>query len=258
VTAARPAGVEARAWAGLFGPPLAHRGLWSAGVPENTLAAFSAAAQAGYGMELDVQLSADDEVVVFHDDRLQRLTRASGRVADRTAAELAALAVGGSDQTIPRLAEVLETVAGRSLVLVELKVLGGEEGRLEPRVAEVLDRYGGPVGILSFNPRTLAWFAEHRPRTLRGLNSSAYHDAAAWMIPAAERQALAELDHVGVARPHFLSLGLDMLPSPTAEALRAQGLPVVCWTVRSAGQWARLAGRCDNLIFEGFRPEVLP
>ncbi|HTK34322.1 MAG TPA: glycerophosphodiester phosphodiesterase family protein [Caulobacteraceae bacterium] len=251
-----PAGVDARAWASLFGPPVAHRGLWSAGRPENTLAAFEAAAEAGYGIELDVQLSADGEVMVFHDDRLDRLTARSGRLAERLAATLTALKVQGSDQTIPRLREVLARVAGRTLVLVELKVLGGEEGRLEPRVAEILDTYDGPAAVIGFNPHALAWFAEHRPTRLRGLNSTAYTGAADWTIPTAERRALNELEHVALARPHFLSLGLDMLPSPSARALRADGTPVLAWTVRSPAQWTRVAGDCDNLMFEGFSPEA--
>ena len=252
-----PAGLAADAWAALFGPPLAHRGLWTAGTaPENTLAAFGAAADAGYGMELDVQLSADHEAVVFHDDRLeQRLTRATGRVAERLAADLARVRVQDTTETVPTLRQVLERVDGRTLIVIELKVLGGEEGPLERRVAEVLADYDGPAAVISFNPRTVAWFADHAPGLLRGLDSAAYHDALNWMIPPEERRALAELEHVAVARPHFLALGLDMLPSPSADALRAQGLPVIAWTVRAPEQWDRVAHGCDNLMFEGFRPE---
>ena len=258
MTGRAPASVDPAAWTALTGRPLAHRGLWSAGgAPENSLAAFEAAAAAGYGMELDVQLSADGEAVVFHDDRLERLTSAAGRIGERTAADLGRLAIAGSDQTIPRLGEVLAAVAGRGLVLIELKVLGGEEGPLERRVAQALEGYGGPVAVVSFNPRVGAWFADNRPTILRGLNGSGYRDASHWMIPAVEREALAELEHVTVARPHFLSLGLDMLPSPAADALRAQGLPVLAWTVRAPAQWRRVSQRCDNLIFEGLIPEEL-
>jgi glycerophosphoryl diester phosphodiesterase len=255
---ARPAGVDAEAWAALFGAPLAHRGLWTARTaPENTLAAFGAAADAGYGMELDVQLSADHEAVVFHDDRLeQRLTAAKGRIAERLAADLARVSVEGSAETIPTLSQVLERVDGRTLIVVELKVLGGEEGPLERRVAEILADYDGPAAAISFNPHTIAWFADNAPKVLRGLDSAAYHDALNWMIPPEERRALAELEHVAVARPHFLALGLDMLPSPSGDALRAAGLPVVAWTVRAPEQWARVSAHCDNLMFEGFRPEV--
>jgi len=255
---ARPAGVSAEAWAALCGPPLAHRGLWSeGGTPENSLAAFEAAASAGYGMELDVQLSADGEAVVFHDDRLeQRLTAASGRIAERLAADLAEVRIKGSDEAIPTLAQALAQVDGRSLVVIELKVLGGEVGPLETRVAELLSGYDGPAAMVSFNPHSVGWFADNAPRVLRGLNSAAYHDAMNWTIAPEERKALAELEHVAVARPHFLSLGLDMLPSPSADALRAKGLPVAAWTVRSQAQWARVARHCDNLMFEGFRPEA--
>ncbi|HTI66453.1 MAG TPA: glycerophosphodiester phosphodiesterase family protein [Caulobacteraceae bacterium] len=252
-----PEGIDAHAWAALFGAPVAHRGLWSHDKdrPENSLAAFEAAAAAGYAMELDVQLSADGEAVVFHDDRLseRELTTASGRIAEHRAADLAEVRLAGTRETIPTLAEALECVGGRSLVVVELKVLGGDEGPLERRVAEVLDAYSGPAAVVSFNPRAVAWFADHRPGVLRGLDSAAYHDAMHWTLPAEERRALAELDHVTLARPHFLGLGVDMLPSPSADALRARGLPVVAWTVRSARQWARVKAHCDNLMFEGFK-----
>jgi glycerophosphoryl diester phosphodiesterase len=90
---------------------------------------------------------------------------------------------------------------------------------------------------------------------LRGLNSTAYTDAADWMIPIEERRALGELEHATLARPHFLSLGLDMLPSESARTMRANGAPVLAWTVRSPTQWTRVAQGCDNLMFEGFTPE---
>lgn len=252
-----PEGVDAHAWAALLSAPVAHRGLWNRDKdrPENSLAAFEAAASAGYGMELDVQLSADGEAVVFHDDRLndRDLTTASGRIAEHRATDLAEVKLCGTRETIPTLAEALECVGGRSLVVVELKVLNGEGDRLERRVAEVLDAYAGPVAVISFNPGTVAWFADHRPAVLRGLDSMSYHDAAHWALPATERQALAELQHVALARPHFLGLGMDMLPSPSADALRAKGMPVVAWTVRSLVQWGRVKAHCDNLMFEGFK-----
>jgi glycerophosphoryl diester phosphodiesterase len=248
--------VDAHAWADLFGAPIAHRGLWDRdAAPENSLAAFEAACGAGYGMELDVQLSADGEAVVFHDDRLndRELTTASGRVAAHRAADLAEVTLAGTRETIPTLSETLECVGGRGLVVIELKVLNGEGERLERRVAEVLEGYAGPAAVISFNPHTVAWFADHHPAILRGLDSASYHDALAWTLPAAERQALAELEHATLARPHFLGLGMDMLPSASADALRAKGTPVVAWTVRSPAQWARVKAHCDNLMFEGFR-----
>src|ERR1700751_3310329 len=96
------------AWEMLFAPAIAHRGLWTKdGPPENSLAAFEAACEAGYGIELDVQLSSDGEAMVFHDSKLERLTGREGRVRDHTAADLAAMKLPGGEETIPTLADTL-------------------------------------------------------------------------------------------------------------------------------------------------------
>src|SRR5215469_13477476 len=115
------------AWDRVFTPPVAHRGLWSSsGPPENSLAAFEAACEAGYGIELDVQLSSDGEAMVFHDSTLERLTGQAGRVCDHTAADLAEMRLPGGEETIPTLSETLTLVGRRALVLIELKTPYGE------------------------------------------------------------------------------------------------------------------------------------
>jgi glycerophosphoryl diester phosphodiesterase len=243
------------AWTRLFSPAFAHRGLWSAadGVPENSLAAFQHAAERGYGIELDVRITADGEAVVFHDDTLDRLTGATGRVRDHSVHDLQQLKLNGSDETLPTLAEALTVIGHRSMVLVELKTPNGEVGPLEKRVNEVLIDHHGPVAVIGFNAYSHAWFADHHPQVLRGLNSHAYKEGEGRM----SRDAIADLralKHVSIARPHFLGLGLDMLPSPEADVLRKQGMPVVAWTVRKPDQWDAVKDHCDNLIFEGFQP----
>jgi glycerophosphoryl diester phosphodiesterase len=241
------------AWERLFNPPIAHRGLWSpGGAPENSLAAFQAACAAGYGIELDVQLTADGHVVVFHDDQLERLTGATGRVRDHTAAELATLRLSGGEETIPSLAEALAVVGHRAMVCIELKTPFGEVGELEKQVSEVLLDHNGPTAVIGFNPYSHAWFADHHPQILRGLNSYAWNDPPARKLAPELRQSLAALEQVELARPDFLALGLDMLPSPKAGALRDQGMPVMAWTVRGTDDWAKISDHCDNLIFEGF------
>jgi glycerophosphoryl diester phosphodiesterase len=241
------------AWERLFDPPIAHRGLWAPdGAPENSLAAFQAACAGGYGVELDVQLSADGEAVVFHDDDLIRLTGAEGRVRDHTAADLAGLRLCGSDERIPTLLETLAVIGHRAMVHVELKTRYGEVGPLEQRVHEVLIDHAGPVSVIGFNPYSHAWFADRFPGLLRGLNSHAYHRDP--HMSQDQRGAYARLEQVGLARPHFLALGLDMLPSPQAAAHRANGLPVIAWTVRDRAQWEAVKDGCDNQIFEGFQP----
>ena len=242
------------AWPRLRGPAIAHRGLWDTdGAPENSLAAFQHAAEQGFGVELDVQITADGEAVVFHDATLERMTGVAGRVRDFAARELQKRKLKQSDETIPTLAEALAVIGHRSLVLVELKTPSGEVGPLEKRVHDVLLDHKGPVALIGFNAYSHAWFADHHPKILRGLNSHAYADGEGRMSADAIR-SLRALEHVKIARPHFLALGLDMLPSPEADVLRDGGLPVIAWTVRGQEDWRRVEAHCDNLIFEGFRP----
>ncbi|MGA0606890.1 glycerophosphodiester phosphodiesterase [Phenylobacterium sp. VNQ135] len=240
------------AWDLLFHPPIAHRGLWSPdGAPENSLGAFQAACAAGYGVELDVQLSADGEAVVFHDATLERMTGQAGRVGDRSAADLAELRLKGTDEKIPTLLETLAVIGHRAMVHVELKTPPGEVGPLERRVHEVIADHNGPLAVIGFNAYSHAWFAQHYPGVLRGLDSYSYADNP--KLSAEQRRGYAALEHVEIARPHFLALGLDMLPSAEAAKFRAGGMPVVAWTVRSPAQWEGLKDHCDNLIFEGYR-----
>ncbi len=241
------------AWERLFHPPVAHRGLWTAdGPPENSLGAFQAACASGYSIELDVQLSADGEAMVFHDDDLARMTGVAGKLRDRTAEDLSTLRLNGSDEPIPTLLETLALVGHRAMVHVELKTPYGQVGPLERRTHEVLIDHSGPVCVIGFNPYSHAWFAERFPGVLRGLDSYSYRRAP--QMAEAQRASFASLEHVSIARPHFLALGLDMLPSPRAADYRAKGMPIIAWTVRDPAQWEAVHAGCDNLIFEGFNP----
>jgi glycerophosphoryl diester phosphodiesterase len=241
------------AWNFVFAPAIAHRGLWTPnGPPENSLAAFEAACEAGYGIELDVQLSSDGEAMVFHDNRLGRLTGREGRISDHTAAELGEIPLRGGEETIPTLPETLALVGHRAMVLIELKTAYGEVGPLEQRVHDIIIDHAGPVAIIGFNPYSHAWYADRHPNVLRGLDSHAYRAADAGRLAPEQRKSFARLEHVAIARPHFLALGLDMLPNARAEEMRKHGMPVVAWTVRDPSQWDKISANCDNLIFEGY------
>ena len=226
--------------AGLTERPIAHRGLWRAGLrPENSLAAFEAACAGSYGIELDVRLTADGEAVVFHDDGLERLTAQSGLVEERTLEELLAITLfGGEHQAIPSLAQALELIAGRTLVLVELKTPAGQEGLLEAPVAAMLEAYDGPCAVLSFNAAALGWFARRHPSIGRGLNVNA---------------ALSALD-VELSQPDFLSINTALSDNSDINIWRAAGKPAIAWTVRSPEDMGWLDGLVDNIIFEGFAP----
>ena len=146
------------AWDLLFHPPVAHRGLWTPdGAPENSLGAFQAACAAGYGIELDVHLSADGEAMVFHDNTLDRMTGIEGRLRDRTAAELSEMSLKGTDETIPTLVETLALIGHRAMVHIELKTHWGEVGPLERRVHEIIIDHAGPLCIIGFNPFKTVW-----------------------------------------------------------------------------------------------------
>lgn len=218
--------------------PIAHRGLWrTGGPPENSLAAFDAACRKGYAIELDVQLSADGEAMVFHDEILDRLTASAGLLEEQTADDLCALRLLGSDQTIPTLAESLALIGGRTPVLVELKTPCGQEGLLERCVADLLGEYPGPAAVLSFNADALAWMAGHAPSLRRGLNISAPDELA-----AAEQ-----------ARADFLSVSLDMAPHLGVQTWRKMG-EAIAWTCRTPAEFARFGAMVENVMFEGFDP----
>jgi glycerophosphoryl diester phosphodiesterase len=223
-----------------FDRPIAHRGLWRAGLrPENSLAAFEAACEAGYGVELDVRLTADGEAVVFHDNDLERMTAESGLLEERTLEELAALTLlGGEHQKIPSLVQALEIIAGRVPVLVELKTPAGQEGLLEARVAELLDAYAGPAAVLSFNAKALAWLARRHPDLPRGLNLN----------------AVTRLDEIDENETNFLSINIELIRDSLVVDWRASGREAVVWTVRRPEQAKALMGQADAFIFEGFSP----
>jgi glycerophosphoryl diester phosphodiesterase len=241
--------------------PLAHRGLHdrAAGVIENSRAAFAAAIAAGYGIEMDIQRAADGEAMVFHDEEMGRLTGEPGLVTDYTAAALGRIALLDGGETIPTLGEVLALVAGRAPLLVEIKdqdgALGPGVGPLEARVAGLLAGYDGPVALMSFNPHSVAALAEAAPGRPRGLTTCAF-DEADWSLPdyrRAELAALADAERTGAA---FVSHDREDLHNPALARLKAEGLPVLTWTVRDPAQETEARAVADNITFEGYRPAI--
>lgn len=223
----------------------AHRGLHGAGVPENSRAAFAAAVAAGHGIELDVQRSSDGQPVVFHDDTLDRLTAQTGPVARLSTAQLGAIALAGTAETIPTLRQVLAAVNGRVPVLIEIKSDRGSRVAAQClAVRRVLEGYTGPHAVMSFDPRVSRWYWQNSPHTVRGLVVSEGEDRA---LPGKLRRHRA-LWH---ARPDFLAYDVRDLPSRFAAAQRRRGLPVVTWTVRTAEHRERAADHADAPVFEG-------
>jgi glycerophosphoryl diester phosphodiesterase len=227
--------------------PYAHRGLHGAGVPENSRAAFAAARAAGHGIELDVQLSADGEPFVFHDLTLERLTDERGPLADFTGKELTAIRLSGTAETIPPLSDVLNLVDGRVPVLIEVKSPGRSVNMICLGVRRALEGYRGAVGVMSFDPRIGAWFAEHAERIPRGLVMTLKPPAKRF-DPLRTSVTVALALHT--AKPDFLAVDIECIGTAVPMELRKLGMPVVTWTVRTAAQERLALAHADEIIYE--------
>ncbi|MDX2265773.1 MAG: glycerophosphodiester phosphodiesterase family protein [Hyphomicrobiales bacterium] len=236
--------------------PIAHRGLHGPEVIENSASAFEAAIAAGYGVETDLQETADGAAVAFHDDALDRLTDAQGPVRRKTAAALSRILLrGGADRILP-LADLLSLVGGRTPLLLEVKCDAENAARFGARVAGALDGYRGPVAVMSFEPRAVGAARVVRPGLLRGLVAMRF-TAADWpkLRPGA-RLARTWLVSAPWTRPHFIAYDCVALPHPAPALMRIAGAPVFAWTVTSDGQASCVKRHADAIIFEGFKPDA--
>ena len=233
--------------------PVAHRGLHDAesGVIENTASAFSAAVAGNYAIECDLQIAADGEAVVFHDDTLDRLTQQQGAVAARTAAELKAVPFKASGDRIISLGELCDLVAGRVTLVLELKSHFDGDRRLPRRVAEVLQNYAGPVAAMSFDPAMVAALRDFAAGLPRGLVGQSDLVAESGGTQSRSAYLMAALR----SRPHFLAWSVRDLPAVLPLVARhVFGLSLLTWTVRSEADRKRARRFANQMIFEGFRP----
>ena len=246
-----PGGVTRRQKAPFYGVNFAHRGLHSRdmSVPENSLAAFELAAQAGYGIELDVQLSRDGQVVVFHDDTLDRVCGVHGRVDAFDYSELCKMRLCGSEQTIPLFTEVLKVIRGRGPLLVELKN-GPRNRELCEKTYAILSEYRGDVCIESFNPLIVAWFRLHARDLVRGqLAQTMRKYEGETSKPTAFLLSHGLMNFL--ARPQFIAYRIGYRP-PTIRLATALGAMRFGWTSHEP---RNEKGR-DAVIFEFYKPRV--
>lgn len=243
--------------------PLAHRGYHNRaeGRPENSPAAFIAAMIAGYGIELDVQISSDGQAMVFHDETLDRLTDESGPVNARTALELQSIRLKDGTDTIPTLPDILTLVAGRVPLLVEIKdqslSMGETDGRLETATAAALQGYIGPVAVMSFNPYSIAHMRDLAPEIPRGLTTAAY-DPEAWApLPLATCNRLRAIEDYDPTASTFISHEAADLENPRVIELKDRGARILCWTIRSPEEEAQARKIAHNITFETY-PAVIP
>jgi glycerophosphoryl diester phosphodiesterase len=247
--------MSAPAW--LTAHPIAHRGLHDAsiGVIENTATAFSAALAGGYGMETDLQISADGEAMVHHDDSLGRLTEGTGRLAEMSAAQIKAAHFKAGTDHILTLGELCELVAGRATLLLELKSHFDGDTRLPKRIVEVLSAYRGPVAVMSFDPALIEPVRHLGPALTRGIVAERSYSHPEWrMLPQSLKRSMAWFLHAPQSRPQFIAYSVRDLPAAPPLLARMLGLPLLTWTVRSEVDREIAARWADQIIFEGWRP----
>ena len=216
----------------------AHRGLHGPGIPENSMAAFRAALEAGAGIECDVRLSGDGAVMVFHDHDLRRMC-ASALTVEATPAEvLAGQKLFDTGEHIPLLRDLLDLVMGKAPLLIELKCRGANAARLSKAVADELADYLGSVGVMSFEPSVGQWFLRNAPWRRRGLVIS-------------ERAGLVDRWRcIARARPHFLAVDRATLGRPWVTKVRRK-LNLYSWTIRTPEQRETAEIHADAPIWEG-------
>src|SRR3954467_12889148 len=238
--------------------PVAHRGLHdqARGVIENMPAAAAAAVAGNFAIECDIQLTADGEAMVHHDDALGRLTEGSGPLLDKTSAELKQVVFKDTPEKMMSLGDLCELVAGRVPLVIEVKSHFDGDRKLVTRMAQVLAGYQGPVAGMSFDPDQVLALREAMPKLPRGIIAQRNYDDDYWSkLSQAQRDDMLYLRHGFRTRPHFVAYWVDQLPAPAPWIARnIFGCPLLTWTVRTPEQRERAALYADQMIFEGFVP----
>lgn len=234
----------------LKGYDYAHRGLWNDELPENSAAAFCSAVEHGFGIELDVHVTADDQLVVFHDDTLDRMCGVSCKVADKTLAELRQLRLKSSDHRISTFDEFLDVVGGKVPLIIEIKS-NKRNDLLCSLLWARLQRYDGPYCMESFDPRAVQWFRKNAPQVIRG--------QLAFGLGNKKRTAvnvlLGTLIQNVMGRPDFIAYEAETDNNPAMWVQRLLRPWLVCWTIHSQADMDRQRSRYDLQIFDGFVPK---
>lgn len=242
-------------WQHLTGWDYAHRGLYNNehGIPENSMAAFRRAVDKGYGIELDVHLTADNQLVVFHDDTLTRMCGVNKKISSFLYSDLMQLRLLGTEEGIPLFKDVLELIDGKVPLIIELKVDGSNQNLLCPLVWQLLSRYKGDYCIESFHPFVLQWFKRHEPQVVRGqlscnfFKENPHCDIVLFLM--------SNLMTNFFTHPDFIAYKYLDLDNPAVIYNRKLfHIMTVVWTIPGKPTYDRFKNKVDAMIFEGFEP----
>ncbi len=235
--------IDKNSW--LAKQPIAHRGLWSESIPENSLPAYKKAAEKNYPVEIDVYLTKDNVIVSFHDDTLSRMTGQDGHVWDYTYDELQAFRLNGSEHTIPRLSEILALCENRSPLLIEIKDQPNGKFLVE-KLVSALKKYEGEFAVQSFNPLYIAKIRKLAPEFIRGVLATT---EVGMLKSAIKRHIVKNMSLNFLAKPDFVSYNYKGYPLPDRKV---KNKVCLAWTVTSYEIWDKIKPYVDNIIFEGF------
>ena len=227
----------------------AHRGLYDDKHPENTIPAFEQAIEKGYGIELDVQPTADGTPVVFHDSKMSRLTGKDKYIQNVSIEELNDITILDSGLKIPTFEEVLKFVDGKVPLLIEIKSQD-KVGELEPKVFELLKDYKGEFAIQSFNPYQLEWFLNNAPKIWRGQLASFFKGEK---LAAFKKFVLKRLGMQKITNHDFVNYDLKYLPNRFTRKLK---VPLLSWTIKSQKDYIKALKVSDNVVFENCEPKI--
>lgn len=235
-------------WIGTL--PIAHRGLHNEEIPENSLSSFKNAIKHKCPIELDITCLADGTPVVFHDEKLSRMTGKDGFITNSSLEEISKINLLGSKEKIPTLAQALETIDGKVPVLLEIKNFS-KVGNLEKAVWKILQSYKGEYAVMSFNPYTLEWFKNNAPKVKRGQLASFFKNRE---ISGLRKFSLKRmLFNKKISQPNFIVYQAEDLPNKYVKKYYGV-LPVLACSIKSEGDQERLSGFCDNFVFDGYIP----
>lgn len=234
--------------------PIAHRGLHSEDVPENSTRAFREAIDAGYAIELDVQLTSDDVPIVFHDRAVSWGEGSTDPIRQLPYTHIRERGIPGSPYAIPRLHTVLQTIDGQVPILIDIKNVSTDIGPIESAVESILATYGGPFAVQSFNPLTVRYFCKNRPSWPRGQVAECFtgvDGASRWRTALVRRLVFSVWN-----RPDFIAYRGSDLPYWPVTMHRTLGVPILAWTLDDPDAAKRVLEYADNVIFEGYEPPV--
>ena len=233
--------------------PIAHRGLFNnIDVAENSISAFNKAISENYSIELDVRMLNDGTIIVFHDEKLCRMTGADGYTDNCTYPQIEHLKLLKTEDKIPTFEEVLKLVNGQVPLLIEIKN-DGKIGLFEKKVYEMLKAYNGEYAVQSFNPFVLEWFKNNAPEIIRGLLSCNFKNSK---LGFWQKRKLKKLAFASLCEPHFINYDIHALPNRFVRKKHIKSLPLIAYTIRSEKEYLKALKYCDNVVFDSFIPTI--